>query len=202
MLLRLMFILKCTFVFLGAFFYFALTSIADSQSGPKDGVVLIIRHAEKPDAGSDLSAAGQERSLAYSDYFQKFTVDSEPLSPDVIFAAKDSPTSKRPRLTVEQFAKAANLKIDTRFRSDEGVELAAALGALPSGRRVLICWRHTDIPSLLRALGAKPKRILPGGKWPDPIFDWVLVLRFDQDGRLIPDSARRIEEHLMPGDSQ
>jgi hypothetical protein len=197
-----MFILKCNFVFLGAFFYFALTSIADSQSGPKDGVVLIIRHAEKPDVGSGLSAAGQQRSLAYGDYFQKFTVDSEPLSPDVIFAAKDSKTSKRPRLTVEQFAKATNLKIDTRFRSDEGVELAAALGALPSGRRVLICWRHTDIPSLLRALGAKPKRILPGGKWPDPIFDWVLVLRFDQDGRLIPGSARRIDEHLMPGDSQ
>jgi hypothetical protein len=30
----------------------------------------------------------------------------------------------------------------------------------------------------------------------------VILLSFDQDGRLIPGSSRRINEHLMPDDSQ
>ena len=187
---------------LTAVFFASLTLPADSQSGPKDAVVLIIRHGEKPDTGRDLSPAGQARAEAYKDYFEKFTVDSKPLSPDVIFAAKDSKQSRRPRQTVEPFAKAAQLRIDTRFSSNQSAELAAALRATDQGKRILISWHHTDIPDLLRALGAKPKSLLPGGKWPDAVFGWVILLSYDQDGRLIPASTRRINEHLMPDDSQ
>jgi hypothetical protein len=191
---------KCLFT--AVLFASTLTLLADSQSGPKDTVVLIIRHAEKPDTGSRLSPSGQERAEAYKDYFQKFTVDSRQLRPDAVFAAKDTKGSQRPRLTVEPFAKAAELRIDARFRSNQSVELAGALRATEQGKRILISWHHTDIPDLLRALGAKPKSLLPGGKWPDPVFDWVIMLSYDQDGRLIPASTRRINEHLMPGDSQ
>src|SRR5450755_3891243 len=76
----------------------------DSQDGLKDTVVLIIRHAEKPDAGPGLSPSGQQRAEAYKDYFQNFAVDSKAMRPDAIFAAKDSKASQRPRLTVEPFA--------------------------------------------------------------------------------------------------
>jgi hypothetical protein len=189
-------------LFTAVFFASTLTLPADPQSGPKDAVVLIIRHGEKPYTGRDLSPAGQERAEAYKDYFQKFTVDSKPLSPNVIFAAKDSKESQRPRLTVEPFAQAEKLRIDTRFSSDQSTELSAALCATEQGKRILISWHHTDIPNLLRALGAKPKRLLPDGKWPDPVFDWVIMLSYDQDGRLIPANTRRINEHLMPGDSR
>jgi hypothetical protein len=189
-------------LFTAVFFASTLTLPADSQSGPKDAVVLIIRHGEKPDTGRVLSPAGQERAEAYKDYLQKFTVDSKPLSPDVIFAAKDSKQSRRPRLTVEPFAKAAQLPIDSRFSSNRSAELTAALRATQQGKRILISWHHTDIPDLLRALGAKPKSLLPGGKWPDAVFGWLILLRYDQDGRLIPASTRRINEHLMPDDSQ
>src|SRR5207249_10979788 len=61
---------------------------------------------------------------------------------------------------------------------------------------------HGNIPALLRALGAKPEDFLPRGKWPGPVYDWVILLSYDQDGRLIPASTRRINEQLMPGDSQ
>jgi hypothetical protein len=70
------------------------------------------------------------------------------------------------------------------------------------GKVILICWRHGSIPALLRALGATPKSFLPNGKWPGAVYDWVILLSFDQDGRLIPASSRQINEHLMPGDSQ
>jgi hypothetical protein len=51
-------------------------------------------------------------------------------------------------------------------------------------------------------LGANPKTFLPNGKWPGAVYNWVILLSFDQDGRLIPSSSRRINEHLLPGDSQ
>jgi hypothetical protein len=180
----------------------ALTVAADAQDGPKDAVVLIIRHAENPGTGHGLSPRGEQRAEAYKDYFKNFTVDSKRLEPEAIFAAKDSKQSHRPHLTVEPFAKAANLPIDMRFGSNESDHLAAELRATEQGKVILVCWRHGVIPDLLRALGEKPKKLLPDGKWPDAVYDWVIMLSFDQNGRLIPASSRRINEHLMPGDSQ
>ncbi len=190
------------FLFSAALFASTLTLAADSQEGPKDSAVLIIRHAENPDSGRGLSPSGQQRAEAYKHYFKKITVDSKRLRPDVIFAAKDSKQSQRPRLTVEPFAKAAKLQIHTRFSSNQSAELAADLRATEQGKRILISWRHGNIPDLLRALGANPETLLPHGKWPDPVYDWVILLRYDQDGRLIPTNTKRINEHLMPGDSE
>jgi hypothetical protein len=175
---------------------------ADAQDGPKNGTVLIIRHAENPETGHGLSPRGEQRAEAYTNYFRNFTFDSKRLEPNVIFAAKDSKQSHRPRLTVEPFAKAENLQIDTRFGSDHSNDLAADLRANEQGKVVLVCWRHGVIPDLLRALGEKPKKLLPDGKWPDAVYDWVILLSFDQDGRLIPERSKRVNEHLMPGDSQ
>ena len=188
-------------LFIAIFFVYALVFVAHAQDGPKDSVVLIIRHAEDGATGPDLTPSGQERAEAYKDYFLKFTVDSRRLRPDTVFAAKDSKKSHRPRLTVEPFAKAEKLKIDTRFGNNDSNDLAVDLRATEQGKVILICWRHPYVPDLLRALGAKPEDLLPRGKWPGSVYDWVILLSYDQDGRLIPASTRRINEHLMPGDS-
>jgi hypothetical protein len=190
------------YVFTAVLFASTLTLTAVAQDGPKDAVVLIIRHAEDADTGPGISPRGQERAEAYKDYFLKFSMDSKPLEPAAIFAAKDSKKSHRPRLTVEPFAKAAKLRIDTRFGNNQSAELTADLRATEQGKVVLVCWRHGVIPDLLRALGATPKGFLPGGKWPTAVYDWVILLSYDQDGRLIPGNSRRINEHLIPGDSQ
>jgi hypothetical protein len=184
-----------------AIFFGCASIIAHAQEGPRDSLVLIIRHAENPASGHGLAPRGKERAEAYKHYFLNFAVDSKRLEPDVVFSATNSKQSHRPRLTVEPFAKAAGLKIDTRFGNNQPSQLAADLHANQQGKVILICWRHGNIPGLLRALGAKPKDLLPDGKWPDPVYDWVLVLRYDQDGRLIPGSTKRINEHLLPGDS-
>jgi hypothetical protein len=180
----------------------ALTLVARAQDGPKDSVVLIIRHAEDGATGPGLTPSGQERAEAYKDYFLNFTVDSKQREPKVVFAAKNSKKSHRPRLTLEPFAKAAKLKIDTRFGNSQSAELAADLRANHQGKVILICWRHPYVPDLLRALGARPEDFLPHGKWPGSVFDWVILLSYDQQGHLIPASSRRTNEHLMPGDSQ
>jgi len=179
-----------------------LTLTAVAQDGPKDAVVLIIRHAEDADSGDGISPLGEKRAEAYKNYFLNLNVDSKRLEPTVILAAKDSKKSHRPRLTLEPFAKAAKLRIDTRFGNSQSADLAADLRANQQGKVVLICWRHPYIPALLGALGANPESFLPNGKWPGVVFDWIILLSFDQDGHLIPSSSRRTNEHLLPGDSQ
>jgi hypothetical protein len=187
-------------LFTAVLFASALTLVADAQDGPKDAVVLIIRHAEDGGVGRALAPLGEQRAEAYKDYFLKFTVDSKGRKPQVIFAAKDSKKSHRPRLTVKPFAKAAQLKIDTRFGNDQSADLAADLRANQQGKVILICWRHPYIPALLSALGATPETFLPNGKWPGAVYNWVILLSFDQDGHLIPSSSRRTNEHLLPTD--
>src|SRR6476469_946736 len=192
--------LRCLFI--AVIYWSALLVVADAQDGPKDAVVLIIRHAEDADSGEGISPLGQQRAEAFKNYFLNFTVDSKRREPTVIFAAKDSKKSHRLRLTMEPFAKAANLKIDTRFGNDQSADLAADLCANQQGNVILICWRHPYIPALLRALGATPGSFLPNGKWPGAVFDWIILLPFDQDGHLIPSSSSRTNEPLLPGDPQ
>jgi broad specificity phosphatase PhoE len=180
----------------------AVLVVADAQEGPKNSVVLIIRHAEDAGSGHGLSARGAERAEAYKNYFQNFMIDSKRREPEAVLVAADSKQSHRPRLTVEPFAKAAKLQIDSRFGNKQPADLAAELRANHQGKVILVCWHHGQVPALLRALGAAPETLLPNGKWPRDVFDWVIMASFDENGRLIPGSTRRINEHLLPGDSQ
>ena len=177
------------FLFVGTvslvWIYFDLKPIA-SHAVKLHGIeVLIIRHAEKPDLGSGLSQTGDIRANAYVNYFRHFTVDGKPLHLDRLFAAKDSDKSHRPRLTLEPLSQVLGVAIDSRFSDKQSFALAQEIQALPPNQHVLICWRHGEIPELLQALAAKPQELLPDGKWPDDVFDWVVELRFDDKGRLI-----------------
>ena len=146
-------------LFTAVLFVSTLTFTAVAQDGPKDAVVLIIRHAEDGDTGHDLAPRGHERAEAYKNYFLNFTVDSKRLEPAVIFAAKDSKQSHRPRLTVEPFAKAEKLKIDTRFGNTQSTELAADLRANQQGKVILICWRHPYIPDFAPCIRSKSRKL-------------------------------------------
>jgi len=185
-----------------AVIYGALSIVANAQEGPKNSTILIIRHAENPADGHGLSPRGKERAEAYAKYFQNFTVDSKKLEPTAIIVAADSKQSHRPRLTVEPFAKAAKLPIDNRFANKQPADLATELRANYAGKVVLICWHHGQIPALLRALGAAPETLLPNGRWPKTVYDWVIMASFDENGRLTPESTKRISEHLLQGDTQ
>ncbi len=168
----------------------------------RDATVLIIRHAEKPDDGRTLSPAGQQRAEAYVRYFQNFQLDAKPVKLDYLLATADSKGSQRPRLTLEPLGKALGLKLDCRFKNKNFQELADEIQFHDHGRRILICWHHGQIPELVRALGADPAKLLPESKWPEDQFDWVLELRYDHEGHLIPGETRRISENLMPGDTK
>jgi len=196
--------------FIGAFFLLGIVAsvFAESHYGQsytgdsnplKNAVILIIRHAEKPAKGFELSPAGQERAQAYVGYFEKFTIDGKLLKLDYLFSTADSEKSHRPRLTLEPLSKALGIKIDSRFSDDEFSKLAQEIQNHPHGQNILICWHHGRIPELLCALGANPAQLLPDSKWPADVFGWLIQLRYDENGKL--SEAKCINEDLMPGDS-
>ncbi|HEX3989179.1 MAG TPA: flagellar basal body-associated protein FliL [Verrucomicrobiae bacterium] len=178
------------------------SATADDAPGLRDATVLIIRHAEKPENGSDLSPEGVERAKAYVHYFYTFQLDGEPLKIDSLFAAADSKKSTRPRLTLEPLSRALNLPLNTAFKDKEPEALARELESRPHGTNILICWHHQEIPELLRAMGADPDKLLHHGKWPGHVYGWVIELRYDHEGRLKSDDCKRIKEHLRPGDEE
>lgn len=166
----------------------------------KDATVLIIRHAEKPENGSGLTPAGEERAKAYVNYFKNLTLDGQPVKLDSIFAAADSKKSQRPRLTIEPTSRALGLPINSQFGDKDFKELAKELAAKPHGKAILIAWHHGEIPALLTSLGAAPNDILPKGKWSEDVFGWMIELRYDSDGHLA--KATLIKEKLMPDDEK
>jgi len=166
-----------------------------------NAIVLIVRHAEKPAEGDELTTAGTARAQAYARYFQNLKIDGKPFRVDHIFAAADSKNSHRPRLTVEPLGQALKLSVDVRFKNKDYEGLVSDLKTHPYGKDIVVCWHHGNIPKLLAAFGA-PASLVPGGKWPEATYDWMIELKFDSDGKVIPTESKRIAEHLMPGDSK
>jgi hypothetical protein len=172
----------------------------EKSSPLKNAVILIIRHAEKPEEGSGLTAEGEARARAYVNYFKNFTVNGQPLKLTWLFVAADSKNSQRPRLTIEPTSEALGLPMDTRFKDKNFQELADEIQSQPHGPGILIVWHHEKIPDLLQALGADPGKVIPNSKWPGAVFGWLIELRYDDKGQL--SEIKRINEHLMPDDSR
>lgn len=150
-----------------------------------NAVILLIRHAEKPDKGPGLSQAGIERAKDYVEYFAHYAADPS-ITIDSLYAAKDSEASMRPRLTLTPLSQALGLPINTSYTNKEFKELADHLKRNAEGKTVLICWHHGEMPNLLKALGADPDALLPNGKWPSDQFGWVIQLCYDKQGNLLP----------------
>jgi broad specificity phosphatase PhoE len=170
---------------------FAESVQSENSSGLKNAVILIIRHAEKAGDGHGLSSLGVARAKAYASYFKNFTIDGRAAKLDEIFASKDSRTSHRPLLTIEPTAEELGLKINDRFKNNRFNELVNEIKSQPHGENILVVWHHGNIPGLLRSLGADPKTLLPNGRWPGHAYDWLIELRYDENGRLL--ESKRIK---------
>ena len=172
---------------------------SQTSSRLKNATVLIIRHAEKPKTGKHLTPAGVRRAQAYVAYFKSLRIDSHLVKLDHLFVAQESKHSDRCRETLLPLSNALHLKIHSTFDLSESQELADKVRRSYSGETVLICWHHGAIPDLLRAFGANSKALLPGGEWPDDVFGWLIVLRYDQNGKV---SANVSNERINPDDAK
>jgi hypothetical protein len=171
-----------------------------AHSGLRNATVLIIRHAEKPDVGSVLNARGEQRAAAYVDYFNPLKLDGQTLTPQRLIAAGDTPESSRSRLTLIPLAQRLNLAIEQPYLNGDLHQLVKLLRKSNQAQTVLIAWHHGHINKLLKAFGGDATALMGQEKWPDDVYDWLIVLRFDENGRLIPSRSEKIQEHLLPGD--
>lgn len=175
---------------------------------PANANIILIRHAEKPTKGAELSVAGQERAQAYTVFFQNFALDknSAPVRFDYVFAAADSDASQRPRLTVTPLAQALGLHVNTTYADKQYKEFAAAVLADPgyNDSNILVCWHHGEILKLASQLGAKasalPKESDWPSKWPAAVFGWTLVLRYDGEGNIRHKHTVCLPQQLMYDD--
>jgi len=171
-------------VSLFALFLNTVVARAFGQNHLANATVLIVRHAEKPAEGSSLTPEGFARAKAYAHYFAPFHLNGESIAINALYAGKDSKGSVRPRLTLEPLSQALQLPLNTEFSTEDPEALAEHLRTTEHGDHVLIAWRHKKIPALITALGGDPAQLIPGEKWPDEVYDWVIVLRYDGAGKL------------------
>jgi hypothetical protein len=170
------------------------TPAQTAQNYLANNTVLIVRHAEKPADGTGLTPMGEARARLYAKYFQPFQEHGLSISVDCLYAGADSKNSVRPRLTLEPLSKASGLPLHLNVGTKNPEALVLELKTEAHGQHPLIAWRHGEIPALLTAFGIAPEKILPNGKWPDDVFDWVIVITTGPDGR--PVSAKLIHESL------
>jgi hypothetical protein len=169
--------------------------------------ILLIRHAEKPDASRDirgvdinghesaaeLSVTGWQRSAALPRLFSPAQPAEMLPRPNAIYAAASHPRSARPVRTVELLAQSLGLELHDRFGSDD---LGALIKDLRAGSGVaLVCWRHESIADIARAF---IDDTTPVPDWDAKRFDivWVLSLK---EGRW---KLRQRPQLLLPSDSR
>src|ERR1700742_4481174 len=75
--------------------------------------VLIVRHAEKPPLGRELTPTGRARAQAYVHYFDPFHDGGLKLRVNALYAGADSADSVRPRLTLEPLRDATGIPLDS-----------------------------------------------------------------------------------------
>lgn len=171
-------------------------SASHAQAQPAE--VIIIRHAEKPPEGNELTLQGRERAAALVPYFRETAVLLEFNTPVAIYVPlpKNETSSIRSAQTVAPLAAALHLKLNSSFHKDEISAMAKEIlnSERYDGKMVLICWDHKMIPPIAKALGVDDAP----DKWPGDSFDRDWVIRFRAGAK--PD-FRNLPQRLMFGDS-
>ena len=157
-------------------------------------VVMIIRHAEKPDGtapgidengdedDSSLTTVGWERAHALVDLFDPphGTPPSPLARPDRIYAAgvTDDGEGQRTRETVTPLADALGVPVDTEL--GRGDEKKLVTDVLAQSGSTLISWQHGGIPEIVDDFPSVSPA--PPDEWPDDRFDVVWTLTRTTDG--------------------
>lgn len=193
---------------ISALFFCAAAALAlAAQAFAAPAQVILIRHAEKPEIGNELSEKGFRRAEALVKFFQGAPAVTQRGTPYAIYAAapKNEDSSVRSIQTVTPLARALGKTVNTEFTRGQTHKIAADIMENPAytGKMVLICWQHGHIAEIVRELAAygassaDPQVSLPAA-WPGEAFDRAWILDFYR-GKVV--SFMDIPQRLLPGDS-
>jgi len=176
---KILFLAVVCFLFINS-----ITAILPKKLSPK-GKVILIRHAEKPASGNDLSAMGWRRAECIRDLFMK----NDTLKPNTIYAQKASkkdetiPDSRRQIETVAPLARALDLTINNSFTSFELDELSTDIAGLnEKDFPVLVSWNHDEIKNFLINFGMN-YQVAP--TYPSKRYDLVWIIERDIENNVV-----------------
>ncbi|MBU6401848.1 MAG: histidine phosphatase family protein [Verrucomicrobia bacterium] len=161
--------------------------------------IILLRHAEKPlnQREVHLSAQGRQRAVALVPFLTTTPALVTNGLPVALFATR--PTrhdhSRRPYETLTPLAQHLRLRIQTPYPAAGYAALAERILADPAydGKTVVVCWVHTHLPALAKALGVRAK--VPS--WPGGVYDRVWVITYQGTEA----SFSSLPQALLPGDS-
>jgi len=159
--------------------------------------VIIIRHAEKPPQGNELSQQGRERAAALVPYFLETPDVLDFKKPVAIYAqAPKKESSVRSIQTVEPLANVLKLTINDSYTRDDFAKMVREImnNEDYEGHTVLICWEHKVIPEIAKAFGVDDAPT----KWPGAAFDRTWSIKFRPDKK---PKFKDLPQRLMYGDS-
>ncbi|EDM34739.1 hypothetical protein PBAL39_14319 [Pedobacter sp. BAL39] len=136
-----------------------------------DLTIVIMRHAEKPASGDNLSCKGFNRSLQLPAVLRKkFGVPNYVYVPAP--ATGKETKSGRMIQTVWPLATKYNLTINTSYEVKDAEDLVKNVKTKKG--TVLVVWEHDAISDIIKKLGVKG-----GLKWPGSDYDglWVVTIR-------------------------
>jgi hypothetical protein len=146
----------------------------------KPAQIVILRHAEEPNKGDELSAKGWERAESLPPLFEHDADLSLFGKPVALYAA--APDKKggsiRSIQTLTPLSKFYGLKIKTKYTKEETQEIAQKVLSKSEydGKTVVICWSHKFIGDLVHGFDSSTHL-----RWPDKAYDRFWILRFEGD---------------------
>lgn len=149
----------------------AITMAAASDAKPDHKLkIVIIRHAEKPENGDNLSCQGLNRAMQLPDLLdKKFKIPEQTYVPAL--DCGKSTTHSRMFQTVTPFAVKHNLQINSKFDANDFSQIVPDV--FQHKGTVLMVWEHSEIQHLAQALGASKAK-----EWDKLDFDSIWIITF------------------------
>jgi hypothetical protein len=170
-----------------------LLNAASAWANPAQ--IVIVRHAEKPVIGNEVTQQGCERAYLLPTFFVTNSVVNSFGTPVAIFAPQpgNADSSVRSVETIAPTAQALGLQVKDPYAKTDYTDIVQKIlgKSKYDGRTILMAWEHDAIPGLAQALGVT--LTAQTSTWPDAIFDQAWVINFSASGgaylQIIPESV-------------
>jgi hypothetical protein len=166
----------------GALFLFSVLAATVPVRSPaqRPAQIILVRHGEKPADQNNphLSPAGAQRAEQLVSFITTDPAMTKFGVPVAVFATKTTKhdDGQRTQETVAPLAKKLELTVQIPALGKDYAVAARLILSNPAytGKTVVICWNHEEIPQLAAALGVTPQP----PKWKASVFDLVYVISY------------------------
>ena len=145
------------------------TAVRTAAIGDAQLKVILIRHAEKPKKGDNLTCQGVNRSMELTPVlYSRFGLPVAIYVPAMHFG--DNTKHSRMFQTIVPFAAKYNLPISGKFHEDDTAELAREIREQKG--TVFVVWEHSRLPAIAHSLGIQD----PTLTWSDDDYDSIWII--------------------------